>query len=154
VKASQAADPLAIPALVIVAVEGVAIAKGAHGIAHGIIAAFETRQRVIILLVMAHVNRAEGMQVVMDKTQDLVKAFTRIADDFQSCAGESVAGVPGNLGWSGDDHCDWRGLGTCRRSKVNQSLVLADQAVLADPTARRCQFVWIEFTPPKASQLG
>jgi hypothetical protein len=84
VKASQAADPLAIPALVIVAVEGVAIAKGAHGIAHGIIAAFETRQRVIILLVMAHVNRAEGMQVVMDKTQDLVKAFTRIADDFQS----------------------------------------------------------------------
>jgi len=82
VKASQAADPLAIPALVIVAVEGVAIAKGAHGIAHGIIAAFETRQRVIILLVMAHVNRAEGMQVVMDKTQDLVKVFTRIADDF------------------------------------------------------------------------
>jgi hypothetical protein len=44
--------------------------------------------------------------------------------------------VPGNLGWSGDDHCDWRGLSTCRRSKVNQSLVLADQAVLADPTAR------------------
>ena len=81
-KATLAADPFAIPALVIVTVESEAIAKGAQGVAQGVIAAFEASQRIIILLVMAHVNRAEGMQVVMDKTQDLVKVFTRIADDF------------------------------------------------------------------------
>ena len=64
------------------AVEGEPIAKGAEGIAQGVIAAFEARQRIIILLVMAHVNRAERMEVVMDKAQDVVKAFARIADDL------------------------------------------------------------------------
>jgi hypothetical protein len=65
-----------------VAVEGEPIAKGAERIAQGIIAAFETRQRVIILLVMAHLNRAERTQVIMDEAQDIVKAFARITDDL------------------------------------------------------------------------
>jgi len=82
VKARLAANPFAIAALIIVAVEGERIAKGAERIAQGVIAAFETRQRVIILLVMAHLNRAERMEVIMDKAQDIVKAFARIADDL------------------------------------------------------------------------
>jgi hypothetical protein len=31
---------------------------------------------------MAHLNRAQRMQVIMDEAQDVVKAFARIADHF------------------------------------------------------------------------
>jgi hypothetical protein len=82
VKATLTADPFAIMALIIVAVEGEPITKGAEGVTQSVIAAFETRQWVIILLVMAYINRAKRMQVVMDKAQDIIKDFPRIADDF------------------------------------------------------------------------
>src|SRR5574340_185857 len=78
--ATLPADPFAITALVIVTIEGEPIAKGAQGRPQCVIAAFETRQWVSILLVMAHVNRAQRMQIVMDKAQDLVEAFPGIAD--------------------------------------------------------------------------
>ena len=63
-------------------VESEAIAKGAQGIAQRVIAAFETSQRVIVLFMMAHLDRAERLEVIMDKAQDIVKAFARIADDL------------------------------------------------------------------------
>ena len=84
VQATLAANPFAIAAFVIVAVEGEPIAEEAEWIAQGVIAPFETRQRVSILFVMAHVNRTQRMQVVMDEAQDVIIALTRIADHLAS----------------------------------------------------------------------
>jgi len=56
VKATLTADPFAIAAFVIVAVESEPITKGTQGIAQGVIAAFEARYGIIILRVVAHIN--------------------------------------------------------------------------------------------------
>jgi len=82
VRARLAAEPLAIAAGIIVTIEGQTIAEGAHRAAIFIVAAFETSQRVFVGGVLAQVNGAQSLEVVVDKEENLVIAFPGIADDF------------------------------------------------------------------------
>ena len=73
-------DPLAGLALVVVTVEGEQITMWAERSALRIIAAFQTSERVFVTLVVADTDGTQGVEMVVDKAQNLVKAFTRIAE--------------------------------------------------------------------------
>jgi hypothetical protein len=63
-------------------IEGQPIAMRTQRCAVGIVTAFQTGQGVLIAGRMALVNQTQGMQVVVDETQDVIIAFTRIARHF------------------------------------------------------------------------
>lgn len=76
------ADPFAVPALVIVAVEIGAIAVQAERMVLGIVTAFQTGERIFIFGVAPGNHGAQRFQVVVDEAQDVVEALTGIANDL------------------------------------------------------------------------
>ena len=73
-------DPFAVLAFVVVTVEGQAVAVRTERIALPIIAAFQASECILVAVVVTDVDRAQGMQVVIDEEQNLIKAFSRIAE--------------------------------------------------------------------------
>jgi type II secretory pathway predicted ATPase ExeA len=63
-------------------IESQAIAMGAEESTLSIVPAFQAGQGVVIAGLMALVNQAQRVQVIVDKAQDLIIAFTRIARHF------------------------------------------------------------------------
>jgi hypothetical protein len=60
--------------------------------ASGIVATGETRQGIIIVGLFALVNQAQGVQVIVDVSQDFVVAFARVGGDFTDGeVGEALA---------------------------------------------------------------
>lgn len=92
VEAALTADPLAVAALVIVAVEGKAVAVQTQGVALGVISSFETGEGVLVLGVVARDDGAQCLEVVVEEDQDVIEALTSIADDFADVeAGETAS---------------------------------------------------------------
>ena len=82
VTTALAAEPFAVPALVIVTVEREPVAVQTERVSLGVVAALQTGERILVFGVAAGDNSPQGLQVVVDKAQDLVKALTGIGDDF------------------------------------------------------------------------
>jgi len=78
VAAPLAADPFAVAALVIVAIERESIAVETQRVALGVIAALETRERFVIFSVSPGSDGTQSLEVVVDKAQDLFDALTGI----------------------------------------------------------------------------
>jgi hypothetical protein len=81
--ATQSAEPLAVLASVVMPVERQAIAMRTEWIALVIISAFEARERILVTGVVTDLDRAQGVEGVVDKEQDLIKALSGIADHFR-----------------------------------------------------------------------
>ena len=81
-QALLAADPLGLVALVVMAIAVQAEAMGTEGGAVFVEAALETGEGVIISLGMAQLDGTESIEVMVDKGEDLIEAFTGIAKDF------------------------------------------------------------------------
>jgi len=84
VEAALAADPLAIAALVVVAVEVEAVARGAEWVAGTIVAALQAGERVFINNVMTELDGAQRLQVVVDEEENVVEALTGIAEHLSN----------------------------------------------------------------------
>ena len=93
-QATLAADPLAVASAVVVTVEVEAIAVGAEGVAGGIIAMLQAGKRVFVSGVVAELDGAQSLQVVVGKEEDIVEALTGIADHFaDDQTGEAAAQI-------------------------------------------------------------
>jgi hypothetical protein len=82
VEATLAADPLAVPTLVVVTVEVEAVAVQAQGVALGIVAALQAGEGVFVFGVATRNDGAQCLQVIVDETEDGVEALTSITDDL------------------------------------------------------------------------
>ena len=76
------AEPLAVLSAVVVPVEGEMVAVRTEGLALCIIAAFQAGEGLLVAGVMADLDRAQGVEGVVDKEQDVIKAFSGIGDHF------------------------------------------------------------------------
>jgi len=81
-KAALTANPLAVATLIVVSIEVETVAVGAEGIAQGVIAALQAGEGIFVGGVTAQLDGAQGLQVVVDKEQDIVEAFPSVADQF------------------------------------------------------------------------
>lgn len=79
-EAALAADPLAVAALVVVAVEVEAVAGGTEGVSGAIVAALQASERIFINNVMTELDSAQRLQVIVDEEENIVKALTGIAE--------------------------------------------------------------------------
>jgi len=80
--AALATEPFAYTAFVIVTIEGEPIAMRTEGGAVAIIATLEASERIVIVGGVAEINGAEGVEFLVDEAEDVVKAFSGIAEDF------------------------------------------------------------------------
>jgi hypothetical protein len=85
--ATLAADPLGLVALVVMAVAVQAEAMRAERGAVFVEAALETGEGVLIARGMAQFDGTESLEVLVDKGEDLIEAFTGIAKDFSDGEG-------------------------------------------------------------------
>jgi len=81
-QAALTTQPFAGLTGVIVTVESQTVAMRTEWIAGGVIAAFETGKQVLVAGVVADLDRAQGVEVVVDKVQNVVKPFTGIGNHF------------------------------------------------------------------------
>lgn len=93
-EASLATDPLAVTPPVVVTVEVEAIAEGTEGIAGSIIAALQASEGVLVSGVVAELDGAQGLEIIVDKEKDMIETLPGIADHFaNSEIGKSVEQV-------------------------------------------------------------
>jgi hypothetical protein len=81
-KATLTADPLAVASSIVVTVEGESVAIGTDGIALSVVFSFQTDQRIIVCEVTARNDDAQGLQIVVDVAQNIVKALTSVTNHF------------------------------------------------------------------------
>jgi hypothetical protein len=82
VGAFETADPFGGMALVVMAIAGQVVAVWAKRGSVLVIATLQTGERVIIAFGVAQTNGAQGLQILVDKLQDLIVAFACIAQQF------------------------------------------------------------------------
>jgi hypothetical protein len=60
-----------------------------------IVAAFQAGEGILVAVVVTDVNRTQGLQVVIDEEQNLIKAFSCIAEHLRDLeAGKTMGKVP------------------------------------------------------------
>lgn len=74
-----AANPFAVPALIIMPVEAQAVAVRAQRGPMFVITALEAGERLIVMCITTQVNGAQRLEVIMDEAQDVYMPFSGVA---------------------------------------------------------------------------
>ena len=80
--AALAAEPLAAVTFIVVAIEGHAVAVWAQGVALPIVSPTQAGEDLLVDVVVAQADGAQGVQVVVDEREDLVVSLASVGQDL------------------------------------------------------------------------